>query len=88
MTAEFTNPASAGLVAGIFLWIAQLIWNRIMGGKDDKSLPVQLTEISSRLADINSKLEIAINNYHHLEKSFEELKQDFWDHMKLNHKEK
>jgi hypothetical protein len=85
VTAELSNPATAGLIAGVVLWAAQLIWNKVMGGPTERSIPVQLLDISSRLTEISSKLEIAINNYQHLEKEFAELKKDFWDHMKDFH---
>jgi hypothetical protein len=85
VTAEITNPAAAGLIAGLVLWLAQMIWNKVMGGSNEQTLPSQLTQINAQLTDINAKLGLAINDYHHLKEQFEELKQDFWDHIKNHH---
>lgn len=105
MSGLLENPASAGLIAGLAIWLAQLIWIRTMGGPNEKSLPTNIAEMNVKLTEINTKLELAINENKHLQKDvdqlkkdvehikknqvtmkeFEELKNDFWNHLDKLH---
>ena len=79
------NPMVAGLAGGLLLFIAHTVWSRMMGGPNEKSLPLQLREIDSKLADINTKLAVIILNHKHLQKQLESLETDFWDHVSKVH---
>lgn len=84
----FTNPAVVGLAGGgVLVFLARLIWDKVMGGREEKSIPAQLAEINTKLADINTKLEMAAVHRSYMLKQVKEIETDFWDHMNSYHRE-
>lgn len=79
------NPAVVGVLGGLVGLFFNSIWNRVIGGPSEKSIPTRLAEIDSKLAEINTKLEVAAENRKHAAKEVAELKNDFWDHMEKHH---
>jgi hypothetical protein len=84
MSDAFTNPVTTGLVGGGCVLVVQLVWNRVVGS-DQKSIPVQLAEIFAQLASIQSTLLLIKNDAGHAQRNFEELKEDFWNHINNEH---
>lgn len=82
-----SNPMIAGLAGGLVLFVAHTVWSRAVGGPNEKSLPVQLREIDTKLAEINTKLAVIILNHKHLQKQLESLETDFWEHITKSHGE-
>lgn len=79
------NPAVVGVLGGLVGLFFNSIWNRVVGGPSEKSIPTRLAEIDSKLAEINTKLEVAAENRKHAAREMAELKDDFWDHMEKHH---
>lgn len=82
--ADATNPVMTGLLGGVGVLALQFIWKRTMG-TDQKSIPVQLSEINTKLAEIYSMLGEIKLRAEFRAKEFEELKADFWRHMEKYH---
>ena len=85
MSEMLTNPAVTGVLGAVAIVAIQSIWSRVMGSPEEKSLPVQLAEINLKLAEINSTLLVMKNEALHSNRSHEELKEDFWEHIREHH---
>lgn len=79
------NPTLTGLLGGGAVIVGQFLWNRVTGASDEKSIPVQLAEIKTTLAQIETTLQIMKNDAKHAFRDHEELKADFWSHMDRFH---
>lgn len=80
-----SNPAAFGLLGGVVTLVIQFVWDRVTGAKDSKSIPVELAEIKTKLAAIETTLELIKNNARHAANEYKELKEDFWDHIEKYH---
>ena len=85
MSDVLVNPAATGLLGGVCVIAFQLVWKRVMGADDEKSLPAQLAEINVRLTEIRQTQLLQQNDAKHLLNDVEELKADFWRHMEAQH---
>ena len=79
------NPAVAGLAGGLVLLLLQTLWGRVVGQPNEKSIPLQLAEINTKLAEINTTLKVMEHDAAHDRKAHDELKKDFYDHMDRHH---
>ena len=85
MAGILENPTLTGLLGGGAVLAYQFMWNRVTGASDEKSLPVQLAEINSKLAGIELMLQLIKKDVDHGHSQFLELKKDFWDHIEKEH---
>ncbi len=85
MSGLLENPTLTGLLAGAGVLICKHLYNKLTGAADERSIPVQLTEMNIRLAEINATLLLIKNDASHALRDHEELKSDFWDHVRNNH---
>lgn len=85
MSGFLDNPTLTGLLGGGAVIVGQFLWNRVTGAADEKSLPTQLAEINTKLAGIETTLQLMKNDAIHATRDFTELKKDFWDHMDKFH---
>ncbi len=80
-----SNPTATGLLGGVAVVLIQLVWGRLFGAPTERSLPTQLADINTKLASIDTTLQLIQKDATHIEEAVHELKEDFWKHMDKFH---
>lgn len=81
MTEAFSPNTALGIVAGLLI---KYMWDRFMG-TDQKSVPVLIAEIHTKLGSIDTSVQLMRKDFDHSGRDHEELKDDFWQHMEKYH---
>lgn len=75
------NPTVIALLGGLGFLVLQQMYYKFTGANDEKSIPAQLRDIDTKLADINSKLQLAQERHDNTKEALKDLRNEFRQHM-------